>query len=386
MSLLNRKRVILAKIEGTYGIDAAPTGALNSILVSNLNVTPQEANLVSRELIRPFFGNFTQLPAAISGKITFDVELAGAGTAGTAPAWGALLRACAFSESLLGTALSGSATAGSANSITLAAGASAVDGTYVGMHISLTSGTGSGQTGIIAGYNGATKVATMMVNWTTPPAAATGYTIAANAVYRPVTDNLEGATIYFNVDGVLHKFIGSRGSVAIKVPLWGIPKLSFSFTGTYTTPTDTAMPTAVFTSWQQPLTVNNTNTTGLVLAGYAGAVMSDFNLDIGNSVTYRSLVGGAQSVVLTDRKAAGDITVEATTVAAKDWWTASQNATLSGFTLAHGTTAGNTVQMSCPQLQIVKPTYEDKDGVAMLKASLFAVPLSQNDEVWISAR
>jgi len=387
MSLLNRKRVILAKPEGTYMTDAVPTGAANAILISNLQVTPQEANLVSRDLIRPFFGNFTQVPAAISAKVTFDVELAGAGTAGTAPAWGALMRGCAFSETLLAADLSGSAQAGAASTITLAAaGSSAVDDAYKGMYIILTSGTGSGQTGIIAAYNGTTKVATMMVNWTTPPAAATGYTVKANAIYRPITDALEGLSIYFNVDGVLHKFIGSRGNVSIKVPLWGIPKLSFTFTGTYTTPTDTAMPTAVFTSWQQPLTVNNTNTSGLVLAGYAGAIMSDFNLDMGNQVTYRSLVGGTQSVLITDRKAQGDITVEATTVAAKDWWTASQNAVLSGFTLAHGTTAGNIVQLSAPQLQIVKPTYEDKDGVAMLKASLYAVPLTQNDEVWISAR
>jgi hypothetical protein len=41
MPLLTRKRLIVAKIESTYGTDPTPTGA-NAILVRNLEITPLE--------------------------------------------------------------------------------------------------------------------------------------------------------------------------------------------------------------------------------------------------------------------------------------------------------------------------------------------------------
>ena len=100
MALLARKRVILAKTETTYGTDASPTGAANAILVRNLDVTPLDAEIVSRDLVRPYFGNYDQLVAAQKVGVTFEVELQGSGTAGTAPAYGPLLRACGMSETI----------------------------------------------------------------------------------------------------------------------------------------------------------------------------------------------------------------------------------------------------------------------------------------------
>jgi len=93
-----RNTAVLAKVETTYGTDAVPTGALNAMLVSNLSVPQFNAENVDRSLIRPHFGGSEQLVGTANMTCGFDVELAGSGTAGTAPNWGALLRACAFAE------------------------------------------------------------------------------------------------------------------------------------------------------------------------------------------------------------------------------------------------------------------------------------------------
>lgn len=98
MALLTRRRVILAKIESTYGTDSTPTGAANAILVRNLTITPLNAELIQRDLIRPYLGASPQLLAATSATVEFEVEIAGSGTAGTAPAYGPLLRACGMAE------------------------------------------------------------------------------------------------------------------------------------------------------------------------------------------------------------------------------------------------------------------------------------------------
>ena len=97
---LFRKRLLLAKSEGSsYGVSAAPTGA-DALLISNLDVSPLEVDLKDRELIRPYFGNSAKVVSKRMGSVKFDVELAGSGTAGTAPKWGRLLMACGFVEAV----------------------------------------------------------------------------------------------------------------------------------------------------------------------------------------------------------------------------------------------------------------------------------------------
>lgn len=99
MPLLSRKRVITAKIETTYGTNSAPTGT-NAILARNINLTPQDADLVDRDLVRPYLGRSEQLPAAIRQQLEFEVEMQGSGAAGTVPGYGVLLRACGMSETI----------------------------------------------------------------------------------------------------------------------------------------------------------------------------------------------------------------------------------------------------------------------------------------------
>lgn len=97
--LFFRKRLVLAKLETTYGVDSTPLGA-NAILISNLDVTPVDTEFASRELVRPYLGNFDDIPVATSVQVSFRVEIAGAGVAGTAPGYGPLLRACGMSETI----------------------------------------------------------------------------------------------------------------------------------------------------------------------------------------------------------------------------------------------------------------------------------------------
>lgn len=102
MPLLTRKRLILAKAETTYGTDSSPAGA-DAVLVRNLEITPIESDTVSRDLIRPYLGNSETLLANTRVGITFQVELAGSGTAGTAPRYGSILKACGLAETIVAT-------------------------------------------------------------------------------------------------------------------------------------------------------------------------------------------------------------------------------------------------------------------------------------------
>jgi len=101
MPKLHRKRSILAKAESSYGSDPTPTGSANYVQVIDLNIEPIVSDEVSRDLIRPYMGNYEVIPANTRVNVTFDVEMAGSGSAGTAPKYGAILKACGLSETVV---------------------------------------------------------------------------------------------------------------------------------------------------------------------------------------------------------------------------------------------------------------------------------------------
>lgn len=91
---------------------------------------------------------------------------------------------------------SGTAQAGGAATITLRAGASAVDNIFNNMTVRITAGLGSGQEGKVASYVGATKVATLTANWATAPDNTSVYDVIdrPNACYNTFKSCLAKAT------------------------------------------------------------------------------------------------------------------------------------------------------------------------------------------------
>ena len=297
MALLSRKRLILVKTESTYGTDSVPTGT-DALLVRNLDITPISGDVVSRDLIRPYLGNFDQLIAQNSVAINFEVELASSGTAGTAPKYDAILKACGLAATIV---------------------------------------------------------------------ASTSVT------YAPVSASFSSATIYFNVDGVLHRLTGCRGSMNMSCAVGAIPTLAFNLTGVYNSPTDTAAPAATYSAQATPLVFREGNTSAFSFFSYSGILQSvDFNL--ANDLVYRELVGGTKETLITDRKPAGTVMIEAPTIATKDFFTTALASSTGNLTFLHGTTAGNRVTFLASQVDVLNPTYQDQDSIMMLSVPYVAIP------------
>lgn len=98
MSLKWPDKIVLVKIESTYGTDSSPTGSANAVLATDIELSPMEGNDVDRDLEKPWFSANETIPSGLHAKISFKVEVAPSGAAGTAPAWGPLLRACGVAE------------------------------------------------------------------------------------------------------------------------------------------------------------------------------------------------------------------------------------------------------------------------------------------------
>jgi hypothetical protein len=306
MPLLSRKRLILAKTESTYGTDPTPTGSSDAILVRNLEVTPLQADVVSRDLIRPYLGNSDQLLANTRVELTFEVELAGSGTAGTAPAYGPVLKACGLSETVVAT---------------------------------------------------------------------------TSVTYAPVSASFSSCTIYFHNDGIRHKLTGCRGSFSVNAEVGQIPVISFTMTGIYNAPTDTALPTPTYANQAAPLIFKNGNTSNFSIFSYSGCLQS-LSFEVANEVIYRELVGCNKEVLITNRAPSGTAVIEAPTIATKDFFTIANGSTTGSITFQHGATAGNIVTFTTAQSDIGSPTYSDQDGIQMLNLPYLAIPSSSgNDEL-----
>lgn len=306
MPLLLRKSLLLIETESTYGTDPIPTG-VDAVLVRNMSVVPIQSDTVSRDVVRPYLGASQQLLANTRVQCSFSVELAGSGTAGTAPAYGKALKACGLSE---------------------------------------------------------TTVATTSVT------------------YAPVSASFSSITIYYNLDGVLHKVTGARGTFTINGTVGQIPTIDFTFTGIYNTPTDTAAPSVTYANQATPVIFKQGNTTGFELLSYASGCLQTVSFDIGNTIVYRELVNCTKQVLQTDRQSTGSVTIEAVTMASKNYFTAAlTDGSLGNLLWQHGQTAGNIIDFASTGIDIGDVTYGEQDGIAMLTIPYTAVPTTAgNDE------
>ncbi|WP_374653121.1 phage tail tube protein [Dongia sp.] len=95
-----KKKALLAKVETVYGTDAVPTGVANAMQGMNVELTPLDGDSISRDIELPYFGHNGELMIKSHVSLSFDIEMAGSGAAGTAPAYAPLLRGCGHAETL----------------------------------------------------------------------------------------------------------------------------------------------------------------------------------------------------------------------------------------------------------------------------------------------
>lgn len=373
---------LLAKLEPIPGTDSVPTGAANAVLLrGNPTLNPMEMTEDARNILMPYFGNQGSMPSAAFGQLDFEIELAGSGTAGVPPAYGPILRACAVAETIVAAPIAASCQAvGTNTTAKLNAAASAVNDFYNGMPINITAGTGNGKSGIIVEYDGTTKISTIAsADWIATDATS-AYSIGANVAYRPVTQRLEAVSLYFNIDGVLHKFIGSRGTASKSISADKIPFAKITMSGVYVPVVDDAAPAVTLTAWKRPLVANSVNTPFFSMHGFTAAALDSLSLDYGNAISKVSRLNTPQRVDITNRKSVGNVSMEAVLVAVKDWFGICRAATPGAIALIHGTTPGNRFALTMPAVVPKTPKYADSNGTAMIQMSMDVTPIEGNDE------
>jgi len=114
-----RNRILLAKEETVYGTDPTPTVAANAVEASNIKVNYM-GDLLARDIVRNNISPVNPVLGKRWVEVTFDLELKGSGTRGTAGRIGDLFEACSMAETAsAGSSVTYVPTSSSQKSVTL---------------------------------------------------------------------------------------------------------------------------------------------------------------------------------------------------------------------------------------------------------------------------
>ena len=173
-------------------------------------------------------------------------------------------------------------------------------------------------------------------------------------------DSWPDATIYFYHAGRNHKVLSAQANVSVAVANGALPTYTLTITGTYGGVLEEAMPTPSF-SQIKPVKVGNQYTT-FTLDG-SEYVLVNYSSDQNNEVNYTDLPG-YEGVSIDDIAPEGEIEILVPAHSDFDPFAIvnSEAEVFLPFSLQHGTTAGNIVTFSNPQLQILGVGYGEFEG------------------------
>lgn len=314
-----RQTAVLAALETTYGVDPTPSASANAMLVSNPSVTPLNAQYVDRALVRPFMGGSEQLVGTAYKEVSFDVELVGSGTAGTAPAWGPLLRACGFAQAVTAS----------------------------------------------------TRVDYLPI--TDNPESVTIYYFDAGVrhVLRGARGTVQISATVGQIPRLSFRFQGIDGGDSATAT----PTVTLSAFQPPQTLNDANTGDTIFGG-------THSASGAPAITGGTAYPSQGLEIDVGLSVNFTPMLG-QESVEITDRVSTANITVDLTEAQEVAFITAVRNRTLQSVGVLHGTETGRRVLLWLPSVQLTNPTKQAVSGKRVQRFDLRVLPVAGNDELRI---
>ncbi|MFN3987581.1 MAG: hypothetical protein ACK4KV_18990 [Rhodocyclaceae bacterium] len=215
-------------------------------------------------------------------------------------------------------------------------------------------------------------------------AAAMSETIVADtsATYNLVSDAIGSVTAYINVDGTLHKLIGSRCNVAVSLTAAGIPLLKVSLESVFMDPAADPPGAVDRSGWQVEQPVTAATTSGMVVGGTTLAY-SAFELDWGNQLKRINLPGPQVEVGISDRAPTGSVTVLAPPLAAFNPFALAEAGDVVELTTTQDNREGFKAKVDA-KVRIIGVDYDRIEEMLAYKLTLEPFPVAGNDEITLT--
>ncbi len=200
--------------------------------------------------------------------------------------------------------------------------------------------------------------------------------------YEPVSTGHESITIYYYQDGMLYKLTGCRGNVSFDLSTGAYGKVSFTFVGHSSSPTDAALVTPTYDSTIPPPVI-----AGAFNVDSYAAVIAALGFDLGNTTATPdnfSAADGFGDVQITKRDVNGSFDPEAVTVATEAFEANLRSGLSMALTTGSiGSTQYNRYTVDMPAIYYRSLAPGDRDGIRTYSMGFGADESSGDDEVSI---
>jgi hypothetical protein len=289
------------------------------MLASKPSVNPMNAADVARDVLLGYLGQAQSLAGARFMECSFDVELVGSGTAGTRPAWGDLMLACGWAE---------------------------------------------------------TVTAVTRVDYTLDlHRVPVGHAVLARRRRAPqVPRHARQLAIKLNAEGIPVLSFSFKG-------LYATPTATANPTPTLTgsrcrrSSTTRTPPTS-------PWAARTRRAARRPSSGGTTYPSQGIEFDLGNTVEHIPLLTG-ETIEITQRAATCKFQLDLTAAQEVTFAGYVENTTMNTIGIVHGTTAGNKSLIWLPSVQVINPTKVDVKGKRLIGFDGRCVPTSGNDEARI---
>lgn len=222
----------------------------------------------------------------------------------------------------------------------------------------------------------------------------TAPTVGASDVTLPLDSTGDGGALSIDgwKDNVRHRVFGARGNAVFEFVEKQLPRINFDFLGLIHggTPADASAPGAVtLPSYPAPIEVNNTNT-AIILDGFTLAARS-FTLDLGMKTSLYSTTGSRAIIFDKDeegdrRSVGGTLVAELPDPAAKSYFADVQAGTVRTFSLTHGTSAGNIIELTSTRFVPRDITYTTESNRIFMNMPFDLVPNAAGNDFTLKTR
>jgi hypothetical protein len=200
-----------------------------------------------------------------------------------------------------------------------------------------------------------------------------------SVTYEPISTSFESLTFYVNIDGILHKMLGARGTFVAKLNALGIPVWSYTYTGLFVQPSSAAAPTPDYSVFQVPTAASKANTPTFTVDGVAMR-MKSFEFNRGAQVERRFLIN-YEAIEITDAVESLSCTVDAVALATYNPFTAPAGDAVA-ISLVHGTVAETRVKLDFGQAQQRRPSYANDQNVVQWPLAFDPLPTDAGNDQW----
>jgi len=358
---------VAAKIETTAGTDViSGTPAASDWIGADCEVQ-FDPDIIA---IPEYNGSLDRTASVVGGmkpRLRLRMPLRGSGTAGTAPEWGKMLRACTFSETVTAAAVGAptAATTGTTTTVTAQAPFAAKAQLYRGMPLLIT-GDQTGTTGIMDYTVGRViTVGDTRVAMT----SSTTLQVPINVLYSPTSDEsvYKTLTIYFYADGLLWIFTGASGTATLELTSGGVGFITFDLRAQFSAKSATTLPAGAATAaatrvaitpprWVSGRSQFNKTLSQIRTATFNGGVTTILPDDPESAQGY-----GAS--VQTERAMGGAINPYMNTSNSVTLFTAFTAGTTMNLMTIIGSTAGNRMIVTVPAARVVAMDPGTRDGL-----------------------